>query len=773
MQKFHHIVGLIGVSLIVVLGLVWRLLPDTTPVPPPTVDHATQQRMTQNSGPRSAKVQSPNVVDLVQTADKPETWKRATNIEAVRQVLLGAREVADGPHQVMTLASRNEALRQLRHKHNATATLTEQGDQPGSGEPRVIAAVFSEGGYLQAVHAFMPEGLATVQHDETPDVTVQRFIIENAGLFDLQASDVTLPSDLSWLKDPHVETMPSPDGKTVVRVEFQQEYRGMTIRDAAVSAVFWDGKMASFEGPVVNPAEDLANAIPDGTPWLAPDLAVDKVRNELSRQHGRWRHDVHDRGVSFLLARGRFVREIQAVPDVRISTLDADDAYSQTFLLDAYTGEIVHRFDDRQWQTTFRTPIKGGYKVYKPQPGDATPDSTTQVTVLNDAYVTPATNWGIYQVYPWEDTNSAADRSATPVYNASVAWSDGLGFNYHNCTALDCYSLLNEKTFSEPDTSVHFKQQHTSYWLQKAMQTANINFYWWPPSNSAYRYAKVTAITYPGFGGNVFGSDGCWGIDLWRDSDGTIGASPKVGCIRTYKEYGPGNVTSLRDLWHEYGHAVDWKYLAGHSRKENDAGTCNPGSPTGFTSGAHEGGSLGEAIAALYAATMAAQEFPGALWTDYDVAACNGGPAACLAYVAGVVNMVPVHTNTSDVRCWAKPGVTCVHDDNSANAYYTYTWPLLQAYWESVHGRNCNVAPGQACVMFNDGAGADEARWAFFYAMKNSNLSAGYWTFVANFLTYYYYSVGQTQWNNRWWVFNHHRLVGTQHAGVSCWDYTP
>jgi hypothetical protein len=167
---------------------------------------------------------------------------------------------------------------------------------------------------------------------------------------------------------------------------------------------------------------------------------------------------------------------------------------------------------------------------------------------------------------------------------------------------------------------------------------------------------------------------------------------------------------------------------------------------------------------------MAAQEFPGTLWTDYDVAPGGGGSSANLGWVAGGVGPVPVHTNTSDVKCWAKPGVTCVQDGSSE---YTYAWPLLQAYWESVHGRNCNVAPGQACGVFNDGAGADEARWAFFYAMKNSNLSAGYWTFVANFLTYYYYSVGLTQWSNRWWVFNHHRLVGTQYAGVSCWNYTP
>lgn len=195
------------------------------------------------------------------------------------------------------------------------------------------------------------------------------------------------------------------------------------------------------------------------------------------------------------------------------------------------------------------------------------------------------------------------------------------------------------------------------------------------------------------------------------------------------------------------GHVIDWKYRGGWYRGNNSInGACDAGS--------EEGKSLGEAIAGLYALMIYLQEFPYAQFTAFGTDGAQ--------YLTGVGNY-PDHVNSTTIKCYRGPGMDC-----SPSGYYEYSYPLMQAYFEAARGVNCG---GDSCWVMNDGAGTDQARWALFYAMQVTPLSSSYQNFVAHFLTYYYNAVGYNQYANRWWVFNHHSLIGPKYGYSPCHAY--
>jgi hypothetical protein len=212
----------------------------------------------------------------------------------------------------------------------------------------------------------------------------------------------------------------------------------------------------------------------------------------------------------------------------------------------------------------------------------------------------------------------------------------------------------------------------------------------------------------------------------------------------------PGNATHLNAIFHEVGHGIDLKYNSGYFRYSSITGSCDPNT-------SDEASSLNETVASLYAIMMMFHEFGASTsFTQSSITSLSHLTAS---------GSLDAHTNDSNLKCHADPSIDC---GDNAIGIYNYGHGLLQAYFEINHGLNCDGPINEPCYVMPDTVRTDEARWALFYAMKNTPITGTYREFVSNLLDYYYYDVGQDPWNDRWWVLNHHGLVGPDYSYTPC-----
>ena len=407
---------------------------------------------------------------------------------------------------------------------------------------------------------------------------------------------------------------------------------------------------------------------------------------------------------------------------------DAGDIRTLAFSADAVDGTVLWVDDDADQHASG----SGLFRHY--QPSSVTSIATVFADSSSEVYLpSPST------VYSW--SNGRAGRSPLYSYNGAVNWSGVLGFDWHSSSNLD---------FLHVPGDYFFQSQHAYRWIRRAWDTADINYTWFSPP-AAHKWWGATVLSNmtcpPENNRPNTGDSGCWGIPLWGGTDHGVGLPCMKFCNSGWWVYGDGSAP-LSVLFHEAGHAVEWKYLDGHSR----SGTWEPGMPVCRFDTTDEGKSLGEAIAMLYSMTMFAQDFGGYSWTQYRLAGNSGDFTSDLLY-RNLTGPIWIHNGiggNSTAKCH---GYT-----EDCNSKYDYAQPLIQAYWEAVRGMDCH---NPSCVALNDGAGSDEARWAFFYALQMSNDSTTYRQFVGQFLNYYNLHVGYTQWANRWWIFHHHNLVGS------------
>jgi hypothetical protein len=137
----------------------------------------------------------------------------------------------------------------------------------------------------------------------------------------------------------------------------------------------------------------------------------------------------------------------------------------------------------------------------------------------------------------------------------------------------------------------------------------------------------------------------------------------------------------------------------------------------------------------------------------------------------GALTAFTAHRSASSLQCYADPAGHRCDDRNHPAGFHAFGIPLQQAVWESAHGTNCFVDDGQPCWQMPDSFRADTARNAFFYALTHTPTEGTFVTFSAQFLSYYYNSASVDAWGNRWWVFNHHRLVGPNYGYSRCHLY--
>lgn len=608
----------------------------------------------------------------------------------------------------------------------------------------VVHLSLSSTGTPRGIFAYADSGLDLLPSGKDPETFVREFVTQNEGLWGFSSGDIALSNATFHLLSDSSSI--SPSGRHVRRLEFEQRLQGQLVLDGGLAAVFWDNILTSVSGPIFVLA-DIPNI-------AGVDLPVTEVKAlaaaalasvGIPETHAL---SLENEGLHSQLGRTML---FVAAPT------ESDRGGAESFFVwtDSTTGHVVSTAPTSQSMPS----MSGTYRVYKPSFSDTSSRAQTQANVTG--YVS---DYLEYYVFPWVDTLS--NRSPVPTYQE--------GIFYSGTTLLFPYNVSPSTSFvSTPGgTPGDFHTQHASYWVQKAIHTGDINFTWWPPSNASYKYQQVTVIASCD-GTTRYGNNGCWEYDLWRSSDGAPGQNPRVGCIcagRSSAAYPGGHATYIDGLFHEAGHAIDSKYLSGNSRVNAISGTCDPNT-------SEEGWSLSEAIAPLYSMMMFLQEFGSATaYTDYD------GISNILGSLGGTVGEAVVHQDDNSVVCHA-PHNACGGSlpcktwapnasppwESSCDSVYRYAVPLLQAYWESAHAKNCDgPAP---CWDMNDGAGVPQARWALFYAMKNTSASGTHWDFTANFLTYYYYDVGSTPWNNRWWVFNHHRLVGPDYGYSPCHAY--
>lgn len=562
---------------------------------------------------------------------------------------------------------------------------------------------------------------------------VEAFIREQSGLWGLTAADIA-KIELVLRSD---EANLSPGGRLVRTLEFDQEIEGRRVIDGGIQAVFWDQVLTSVSGMLALPTE-----LPRQVRFLNEDELEQAVHDNL-RIDGFGEYDI--------LRRSTAVHsDLGVVMIFHVVGRTAVDV-----IVDSANGNILGTWSYDHGYTA----VSGSYKVYKPNSGDSDTSQANEVTVSGYGSVS-----GL-DYYPWVDV--LANRSPVPTYDGSGTWTSG-GKLYWPDYGSSAYTV----SAGTPEFAI----QHASYWAQKAIHTADINFTWWPPSDSSYTHKSITVIANApscNGGGSAFDWGACFNLDLFRSADET-------GCMCLVSQPAApydGDASLVSTIFHESGHAVDWKYRAATGRTGKVGTYCDPGT-------SEEGTSLGEAIGTLYTMMMYLQEYgTSAGFTNYD-AISNAFVGLGTSFAEAVV-----HNDDDDLVCHA-PHNTCGgvnpcktwRPNNSPAglptecstsppnyAVYRYAAPLLQAFWESAHGVNCDGP--SPCYTMGDGAGVDESRWALFYAMKHTGYNQTYWDFVANFLTYYYYDVDETAWNNRWWVFNHHRLVGDDLGYSPCHVY--
>lgn len=678
-----------------------------------------------------------SLVLLSSTVKAQEYWEMGKNQDQVRKILSGPKIQVDTPEKVLTLKSRLNELKRLSEDLKASDRLPiEIRLKETDDKTSVLHTTFDPHGRISSLQLFGEGGLTLLPKGKDPAKAVKGFILKYPGLFDFQGSTLKNEEDLTSLKAVQIEELKSPLGKPVVSIRFSQTYKGVPVLDGDVVAVFWDGRLAQISGTVINAASSELTSKPNIETKAALSYAKAGAEKELKQNV---EVELFEFGVDLDLGKPVYLVSVREVPEPEVKGLIENESY--TAYVDGITGEVIdlaptsHEFPSRQ----------GRYRVYRPRRNS--PDPRVEITTLARGFV--SVNENTNAVYPWLD--ALEGRSPVPVYHNSRQWGGRMGFHWHRVNAgMDFTHHLPGHVF--------FQSQHASFWTQRASITADINFRWWP-AHRDYQFQPITVIT--GRPSQTrFGEDGCWNLSLWRNSDGAVGQQPRVGCIMLGTRSGAydgnrpeGRVNKLGIIFHEYGHAVDWKYHGGRIRNQAIEGDCDPNT-------SEEARSLAEAVANLYQQTMYLQEFGrNTTFTDYDVV---GGRFDDVAGNMGI----DVHMDQESLKCHASTGSICNHPTN-VNIKYQYGEALVQAYWEAAHGVNCHGAD-RPCTNLQDGADENHARWAFFYASKFTGRRASYREFVACFLTYYFRDVGRTEWNHRWWIFNHHGLVGPDYGYSAC-----
>jgi hypothetical protein len=630
----------------------------------------------------------------------------------------------------------------------ATTSAAAQVDEALVGPARLLADRVVEATPLQRV-SIMPVGgdhVAHLQYDSAPDGYVSFSLLFPAETFkqeaDLAAFRVEATGDEGYvhgalallpeafgldgieeleqlkqaavLRVAHADLTESPSGRVFRHIVVKQAIGGVPVARGTLHFTFVDGVFFSFSGRLVR-GEDILRAV------TLPVVTEDEARLATEAALAQQSIDVLDHRTTSLQLDPQTMAAQWRVVVIANTT---EGAETMAALVGAADGEVTQtRVVDQH--------ADRNYRHYQPSNTDYR--ATGYALTSYDSYVHGA------NVFAW--TGPRTNRSPLATYNSRF-WGGGGSY-----VMFDSRTVASGAHFDSIVNTDEFPTQHAHRWSLRALETADINFTWWPPP-SAYKFHGVTLIIDrddPNGWNAGYGSTGCWNWELWSPVH-----EDDWPCIRhsstNWATYGVGDANSIDVLFHEIGHAIDWKYLGGGAREGPDMGAC------AFDT-SDEAESLGEGVGMLYSMMVTLQDFGSNDFTDYLFAS-----DLKTQILWGQVNSgYTVHNGPGTRVChgFVPNGSGGFLDCNDNK--YTYSRPLVQAYWEVAHARTCNSTP---CTLFNDGFGRDQARWGLFYALKNTPETGTYRNLVSRFLDYFYYN-HNAGWSNRWWVFNGYNLVGT------------
>ena len=638
------------------------------------------------------------------------SWKRPANQNAARAVNTTPEIAADDPRGGKTSASRAQAMTQLRSRLGASDRLPIESQKNPDAARGANLVMHNVDPHGRVAGLWaLRSGGLRERFGQTADATFRQFVIENVALYDLQGSDALTGADLDWLAFP--ETVRSADvrGKSVERIVYTQNYRGHKVLDGDVVASFFDGHLISVTGAIINPAFDLVNV----------DSLIDVAAGEraafaaLATRYPAVRYTISRKESGVLMGSAVAVHRFVADPT------GGSDGEGQVVAISAKDGTLVGMSGAHPGAGN--TSVN--YRTYAPL---ATDPDTVQTNAANQSD-RAANGWDDGLIEPW--------------YFQSVTYATGV---YAFTPSVMSGGQLS--TFTQPIASpnflanpgtAQFNEQQAAYWAQQARP----NFFWVAPP-------AVTAT----FGVKIL--QGITGTGDWFQVSGCENVTPDYlddeWCVRLGNNSGwryPNGAPQLSAIWHEMGHFTDQKYTGFSVRFNNLYDT-----PCGDQAG-EESKSVTEGIGMATALNM---------WLTYYGTGTTFAPYTVNMFNLGAGGPVS-HDNDSDVQCYRQPGTAY------CNQHYLFAGTFLQAFWESAWGRNCDTA----CWIMNDGATAFDSMTALNYASANTPASGDFVSLVGNYLTWYYYNKGDPAWSNRWWVFNHHRLVGPVYGYSPCDLYTP
>lgn len=664
----------------------------------------------------------------------------AKNRQAVGVVRAGSKVPAQ--NGIWTLASRVGALGALRERVGATEAPVDN-VVPGQTKAPTFLTSFDDAGRLEGVWALRGGGLSpslSVTEPRTAahlDKMFRSFVRQNAALYDLQGSAAETGSEMDWLRTGELVQYTSPEGKIVRHLHYDQTVQGIPIKGGEIIASFVGADLISVNGALENPAgveKFTPTAIPDAR---ARAIAVDQDRSAYGGTSTATK-------TSLLWDRNR------GIPVYRVSTLPSSETVAMRpsrYLIDAQSGSVLDRQDDSlgaAGPSTSLAEVSRNYKLYQPIWTDQYPFIRHEATH----------SWvGLKEIISGTTYYYHSDKGNGGATHPTFGYIyTGPGPNpVISPSNKSCLGVFGDFTsaYTVGNTSP-FASQHTVRWAQYAAQMAAATTF-----KSLYKAAvtnQTMSVVVGTPGGSSFAYGDCtgWGLSGTDCIEIAPLAQPWVGA---------SDVSALGVIYHEYGHIADGRMTYPDYRNNNHG--CEPMS-------------LEETIAGIFSTTVFLWQYGiTATFTDYD----GHGDPSLAPGVQGFFHGLGhggaqnpwVHFNNPmpPALPGVNPGDIVCYDtrkNSCAPNQYNYGMGLVQAYWEAAHGTNC----GAGCVTLSDGSSQAHARNALAYAMSTTTAASDFVTFSANFLTYYWTSVGDPPYTNRWWIFNHHRLVGPNYGYSPC-----
>ncbi len=575
-----------------------------------------------------------------------------------------------------------------------------------SSSPSRLVVTYDAAGATEGLWAFGPGGLG-VTLDRSTVTNSQQESFDAAFRSFLGKYPALFASSQEGLSQPRLSVHKLASGKVLHHLEYRQVVDGIPVFNGEVAASFVDGILVSVNGAIEEPsAMRLAKAqLPAGGRPRASGL-----QNEAE---GKTEQLAEEPELLWDHGGQRFIHQFKSGAWVR--HVAPED------------GTILYESDGR----------KHGYW--------AEVERTYRVSMLSDTDIWPYAGqdtdvpwWGAAYINPpsatfYHHSDYGYNYFAAPTYGYIYTGpADHLVTGSGTRTQPQRWGDFTESYSPTGGRTQAFASQHTVRWVQHAAQVIAQM----PMASYITDWSPVAVVV--GIPGEVSSAmPSCTGSGSWQISDAG-------DCIEIAPIMGPPDrpdVPGYGIIFHEYGHVADYRIK-------------------GFRPATCEIGALSEQIAHMVAASIFMWTWGiGTEFTDYDG---HSEPAYNDPNVKHSIHGLTAGGNkVHGPNFWQS---RCYVADCSAGGYYG-GFGLTQAFWESAHGVNCGSG---SCLSTNDGSTWGAAISALAYAMYNTGLNEGFQSFAANLLTYYYYYCGETIWGNRWWIFNHHRLVGPDYGYFQC-----